>query len=116
MSCPRCKQSSQQIKAGFNVSGSQRYRCKGCRRNYTPEPKLNGYPEKKKVEAIRLFLEGNSFRGIARILRINYQTVANWVNLHAETLPEAPMPEVPEVGELDEMFTFIEHKKTDTTF
>ena len=116
MKCPRCKQSKQQIKAGFNGSGSQRYKCKNCERIYTPEPNPIGYREEKKTEAIRLFLEGISFRGIARILRINPQTVANWVNAHAEKLPEVPMPDAPKVGELDEMFTFVEDKKTDTTF
>ena len=41
----------------------------------------------------------------------------NWVNDHVVTLPdEPPLPdEVPEVAELDELFTFVGEKKTEPT-
>ncbi len=38
--------------------------------------------------ALCLYLEGNSFRAIGRLLSISYVSVINWVNAHADTLPE----------------------------
>jgi hypothetical protein len=46
-----------------------------------------------------------------------HQTVANWVDAHADALPaQPPQPAGPlEVAELDELYTFIGHKKTPAT-
>ena len=115
MECPKCKQASNQIKAGTNNSGSQRWRCKHCEKNYTPEPYSNGYSKDKKITALRLYLEGNSLRGIGRLLNIHHQTVANWLEELADHLPPAPLPEEVEIGELDELYTSIQGKKRDIT-
>ena len=37
--CPKCGKTANQIKAGFNGSGSQRCKCKECGIYYTIEPK-----------------------------------------------------------------------------
>ena len=39
----------------------------------------------------------------------------NWVNAYTEELPEAPVPEQTEDVEIDELFTFIGSKKTEST-
>ncbi|MBK9925628.1 MAG: hypothetical protein IPP66_10080 [Anaerolineales bacterium] len=57
-------------------------------------------------------MEGNSFRSIQRLLRVNHQSVANWVKAYSEQLPNAQVPEKPKVVELDELFTFVGKKKT----
>jgi transposase-like protein len=101
-----------QGKAGFNLSGSQRYRCGVCHRVYTPEPNLNGYPAETHMLAIRMHLEGNSKRAIGRVLKVNHQTVVNWVADYISKLPPAEAPERPEVAELDELYSFVEQKKT----
>jgi hypothetical protein len=49
------------------------------------------------------------------LLNIHHQTAANWLAELADHLPPAPLPEEVEIGELDEMYTFVEDKKTDTT-
>ena len=67
------------------------------------------------MKAIKLYVEGNSFRSIARLLGVNHQSVANWVKEYSERLPKAQVPEKPKVAELDELFTFIGKKKTNTT-
>lgn len=116
MKCPYCQTEENQIKAGFNRSGSQRYRCKNCNRRYTPEPKPHGYPEAVRLQAVRLYVDGMNLRRIARTLGVNHQSVANWVNAYADQLPEAPVPEGElEVVELDELYTFIGDKKTGST-
>jgi transposase len=67
--------------------------------------------------ALEMYVDGMSFRRIERHLGVSRQTVANWVKAHADSLPDAPPTptEGLEVEELDEVFTFIEHKKTSST-
>lgn len=113
--CPNCGAQSGQVKNGRNPSGSQRYKCKPCGRIYTPEPTLTGYEQATRDQAVRLSVEGMNLRRIGRILGVNHQSVANWVNAHAERLPDAPVPETVETAELDELFTFIGEKKSPPT-
>ena len=65
--------------------------------------------------AFRMYVEGNSLRGIGRILKIHHTTVLNWLEEKATNLPPGPFPDAPEIGELDELYTFVEDKKTDTS-
>ncbi len=111
--CPHCQRTEQQVRAGINASGSQRYKCKVCKRRYTPELNENGYPQAIRQQVIRMYVDGMNFRRIGRTLGVNHQSVINWVNDHVVTLPdEPPLPdESPEVAELDELFTFIGEKK-----
>ena len=62
-----------------------------------------------------MYLEGNSFRSIERILQVNHQSVANWVRAYSERLPKASVPQKPKVAELDELFSFVGKKKTKST-
>jgi len=65
--------------------------------------------------ALRLYVEGNSQRAIGRILKVNQQTVANWISAYVDQLPPAPVPEKPPEAELDELYTFLQKKKTKST-
>jgi transposase len=65
--------------------------------------------------AMRLYMEGNSQRAIGRILKIGQQTVANWIDDYVDRLPPAPVPEKPQEAELDELYTFLKQKKTQST-
>jgi len=49
-------------------------------------------------------------------LKVNHQSVANWVKEYSEQLPDAQVPEKPKVAELDELFTFVGKKKTSSMF
>ena len=115
MRCPSCQSTKKQYKAGFNRSGSQRYRCGICNRAYTPVPKENRYAAEIRLLAIRMYVEGNSTRAIGRILKISQQSVSNWVNAYADQLPEAIRPKEVRTAELDELYTFIGNKKTKST-
>src|SRR5260221_13232248 len=102
--CPYCQETRQQVKAGLNDSGSQRWRCKVCGRRYTPEPKPQGYPDAVREQAVQMAGDGVNFRRIARHLKVNHQSVINWVNADASQLPDSPP--VPEKGtkvELEEV-------------
>jgi transposase-like protein len=104
------------MKAGFNLSGSQRYKCGECKRAYTPVAKEKGYSKETRMLALRMYVEGNSQRAIARILKISPQSVSNWIHEYGANLPPVPMPQKPKVAELDELYTFVKQKKTKSTF
>ena len=64
-----------------------------------------------------MYVEGNSYGSIARILKVNPQkSVANWVNQYTAKLPAAPVPKKVRKAELDELYTYIGKKKTKSTF
>jgi len=62
-----------------------------------------------------MYVDGMNLRRIARQLGVNHQSVANWVNAYAAQLPPAPMPEQVDTVELDELYTFVEQKKSEFT-
>jgi len=104
-----------QHKNGFTKAGSQRYKCQHCGKNYTPKPKQQGYPQTLRKQAVRMYVDGINFRRIGRQLGVNHQTVINWVNAHAKTIPDAPVPEKAEAIEMNELYTYIGSKKTGST-
>src|SRR5512135_828419 len=110
--CKHCG-STNLVKAGFNPSGSQRYSCKACQRTSTLAPSRNGHDPHVRVHALRLYVDGTGLRAIARQLGISPQSVANWVKAYVAHLTQpAPKPANPDLIELDELFTFVGHKKT----
>ena len=116
MKCPKCKSDKRQVKNGLNGSGSQKYKCNECGAVYTPEPRENGYSAETRLLAIRMYVEGSSYRSIARVLKINPQSVANWVSVYTAKLPAAPLPNKVKKAELDELYTFLGKKKTKSMF
>lgn len=109
--CPRCRVTGTQVKDGFTPAGSQRCRCKACGHRYTPRPQARGYDEEVKLQALTLFYEGVSLRTIARILAVNHQSVANWINEYAGSLPEELPDSVLETAVLDGLITFNPRQK-----
>lgn len=109
--CPRCQATERQIKAGFTAAGSQRYQCKQCHCRYTPEPRENGYDEEVRLQALRLYLDDLSLREISRILDVNHQTVANWINAYANQIPLNLPPSVLELAILDGVFAWQPNKR-----
>ncbi len=116
MKCSKCKSVKRQVKNGLNGSGSQKYKCNECGAVYTPEPKENGYSAETRLLAIRMYVEGSSYRSIARVLKINPQSVANWVDQYTRKLPPAPVPNKVRKAELDELYTYVGEKKTKSMF
>ena len=78
-------------------------------RNYTMGQR--GSPKHIKRKAIQLYLEGDGFRRIERILKVSHVSVINWVKKAGAKLDEIPKKyEKVEVLELDELC--INFKKT----
>ena len=112
--CRVCGESTDQIKSGFTVSGSQKYKCKKCGKTYRPNPKKSGYSEEAKKLALKYYYEGNSGRSTGRFFKMSKANAVRWIKEKAakeEKLPENP-PEACEVEEMDEMYIHIGSKKT----
>ena len=113
LECPKCKTNEKQAKFGKNRCGSQRMQCRLCNTTYTPEPKQSGYSGEIREKAVRLYVEGNNFRRIGRLLNVNHQSVVNWVNNYHEKIKDkAVVPPDSKAIEMDELWTFVEKKKT----
>ena len=58
-------------------------------------------------------VNGIGLRGIERVTGVHHTTVITWIKTVGETLPNAYDPDsIPQVGELDELETFVGSKKT----
>ena len=100
LKCPKCG-SQKRVKSGF-MNKKQRYLCKNCGCSYTGGQK--GYPEHIKRKAIQLYLKGNGFRRIERILNVSHVSVMNWVKKVGLKLEKVPKQnEKVEVLEFDEL-------------
>lgn len=115
--CPSCEIKELQIKTGRNRSGTQRVLCRGCGKTYTVEPKPRGYAEAVREKAIRMYVEGNNFRRIGRLLGVNHQSVVNWVNAYQANIQDSlqKTPLRSETIEIDELWSFVGEKKTKPT-
>lgn len=116
ITCPHCQNTNRQVRVGGTEAGSQRYQCQHCGHKHTPVRKQQGYADEIRREALRLYVDGMNLRRIARHLGLVHQTVANWVKAYADSLPaQPPQPNSVTVIEQDELYTFIEAKKTKPT-
>ena len=82
--CPKCGKTKNQVKAGYNGSGSQRCKCKECGIYYTISPKRKEYPEETKELAIKMYYAGVSGRSVGKILHMNKSNVMNWIKKERE--------------------------------
>ena len=113
MNCPKCS-SQKSVKNGHHL-GRQRYKCKECGCQFTlSQPK--GKPVETKCLAIILYVNGLSFRAIARIVKVSPKAVYDWVKSFGLESYEKPKPRGDIVVELDEMWHFINAKKTNFGF
>lgn len=110
--CPACAAVTRQTRAGFNRCGTQRLHCQHCRRYYTPQPKKKGYSPEVRRAALRMYVDGINFRRTARLAGVAPQTVVNWVKDACDALPARPAPHKAQTVEMDELYTFLTHKKT----
>ncbi len=111
MHCPYCN--STEIRKNGKRKGKQNHICVRCGRQfidvYDP-PK--GYSDDIKQQCLKLYVNGMGFRAIERSTGVHHTTIIYWVKQIGEQLPDAPeSDEIPEVGELDELETFVRSKK-----
>jgi len=115
MTCPTCGTHRSQVRDGKTAAGSQRLRCQVCGKRYTPEPKSRGYDRTTRATAMRMVADGINLRRAERLLQVHHTTILRWKRAAAARLTEAPpQPQVTDELELDELYTFVTQKKTDT--
>ncbi len=112
MQCPECE--SSHINKNGKKKGKQNYICVNCHRQFIDSYQPHrGYPDSLRRECLKMYVNGMGFRAIERVKGIHHTTIINWVKQVGELLPNAYNPEtIPEVGELDELETFVGFKKT----
>jgi hypothetical protein len=60
-----------------------------------------------------MYVNGSGFRQIERVKGVHHTTIITWLKAVGKLLPEVYEPEtIPEVGELDELETFVGQKNT----
>ena len=113
MKCPDC--TSTNIRKNGIKRGKQNHICYDCRRQFViHNDKAPGYRDEIKQDCLKMYVNGMGFRGIGRVKGIHHTTVLTWVRAVGIDLPDAYEPdEIPQVGELDELETFVGQKKQD---
>jgi len=112
MQCPECQ--STHIRKNGKRKGKQNHICVDCGQQFIDcyDP-AKGYSDEVKRDCLLMYTNGLGFRAIERVKGVHHTTVIYWVKQVAEQLPDAYDPDkVPEVGELDELETFVGSKKT----
>jgi len=110
MQCPEC--GSTHIRKNGYRRGKQNHICVACSRQFLQHYTPNGYCDEMKRLCLKMYVNGMGFRGIERVTGVHHTTVITWVRQVGKCLPDAYDPEtVPEVGELDELQTFVGSKK-----
>jgi len=110
MKCPECK--SDHINKNGHRGQKQNYICVNCGRQFIDEYEPKGYSEEVKRLCLKMYVNGMGFRAIERVTGVSRTTIMDWVKQVGKLLPDAYEPEtIPNVGELDELETFVGKKK-----
>jgi len=106
--CPVCGGAAL-IRSG-HACGRQRWRCKGCGRQFT-RTTPRGKPAAMKAAAVELYCTGLSLNATGKRLGVSAQSVTRWVRDHARA--HCPKPEPigrAVVVEIDEVWHFVQKK------
>lgn len=112
MQCPDC--SSTHIRKNGKNRGKHNHICVACGRQFIQDyAPTSGYSDEVKRLCLRMSVNGSGFRAIERVTGVHHTTVITWVKQVGQNLPDADAPDQPpQVGELDELETFVGAKKT----
>ena len=110
MCCPKCG-SKDIIKYGRNASGTPRFRCNDCGRQFVRNPKWQPISQEKKTQIDKLLLERISLAGIGRVVEVSNDWLQKYINRKYEAvsrkLDVIPKAKGRLVIELDEMWSFV---------
>ena len=97
---------------GFQKNGSQKYRCKSCKRYQQAQYKYTAYGIDINHQISGLVTEGVGIRSIGRLLGISCTTVIRRIHAIASTLSK-PDPIYGGGYEIDELWTFCGSKSNE---
>jgi transposase-like protein len=86
--CPNCGDAENQANFGYNRSGTQRCRCKVCKKTYTLEPKTRAYSQEVRDSAMKTYYTGVSGRQIGMLFDMNKANVYNWIKKNGSGFDE----------------------------
>jgi transposase-like protein len=114
MDCPRCR--SQDLRKVGLKNGAQRYRCRACGRYSTDRPRK--FSAETKAKAVDMYLNNVGIRKIARFVGASPAGVLRWIRKEHAVIqarlaePRASASEEPDVIEMDEIYTFVQKKRS----
>lgn len=74
INCPACKKTDL-VKNGHSGNGTQRYRCKGCKKSFQQAYSYLAWEPGMKDKIDKQILNSSGIRDTARVLKINKNTV-----------------------------------------
>jgi len=98
------------IKNGFQINGSQRYKCTICRKGQQKEYNYKACKTSTNKNTIIFTKEGLGIRSTARILKISTTTLLKRIVSIARNIHQ-PVIGRGKIYEVDEMCTYIRHKR-----
>jgi len=72
------------------------------------------YDDEFKMQAMRVYFEGNSGRAVGRVMRVSKNNIWRWMAEYVQNIEEKADGNV-EIAELDELYTYIK-KRTSKHF
>jgi len=111
MQCPNC--GGKQIRKNGHRRGKQNHICVACNRQFIEQYQPQGYNDDIKRLCLKMYVNGMGIRAIARVMEISHPSIITWIKQTGAKLPDVYEPEeLPQVGELDELETFVGCKKS----
>ena len=104
--CPKCGSNGKKHRYGKSPKGVQKWRCQDCMSVFYEKVR---YDDEFKMQAMRVYFEGNSGRAVGRVMRISKNTIWRWMAKYAENIGENTDDDV-EISELDELYTYIKKR------
>jgi transposase-like protein len=86
--CPNCGDEENQANFGYNRSGTQRCKCKLCKKTYTPQPKTRAYSEEVRDSAMKTYYTGVSGRQVGLLFGMSKANVYNWIKKNGPGMGE----------------------------
>ena len=85
MNCPACL-SNEIVKNGSFSNGKQRYKCRGCGRQFVLNPQKRPISNETKTLIDKLLLERLSLAGIARVTGVSKRWLQYYINDQYENI------------------------------
>ncbi len=111
MKCNRC--ASEKVVKNGSKNGNQYFKCKDCGCQFNESTRVSDSAQRS---AVALYCFGLSLRTIGVILGYSNVAILKWVRAFAKLHYNKPIPKGDIVLELDEMWHFLQSKKTNCGF
>ena len=119
MQCNRCG-SREYFKNG-KTNGVQRYKCKGCGKYFSAQPRKFSFADKER--ALDMYLNNVGVRKIARFIGASPALIVRWIQGFGEQLSHQLQragnqcnETVPDVIEMDKIYSFVQKNSNERLY